>query len=102
MVCQANIIDNIAPCFAFDDPVYPRDGLKEIVIFYLLVDVHDLLYGGIKAGEQHVAHDQKGDTGVHHVGIIIEEGQLEIIDCVDVSGMPAGPGDDCAFVGAFR
>ena len=38
-------------CFAFGDAIHPGNGLKQVVVFHLFIDVHDLFNRGIEAGQ---------------------------------------------------
>ena len=63
------------------------DGLEQVVVGDHLVQVHDLLDGGVEAGKQHVVDDDDADAPVH-LGLTLAfdriEGQFEALDAAFV------------------
>ena len=99
---KADIIDDETALFAMRHPVHARDGLEEVVLFQPLVDIHHLLNGRIKAGQQHVADDEEGDASVGLVVFVQIERLAEIFDCIPIARLAPGGSDFGGFVGGVR
>ena len=83
MIGQTDVIHDVSTSLSFGDSVYSGDGLQEVVIFHLLVDVHDLFNRCIEAGEQHVAHDQERHACVDLLRVVVVEFAFEILHSVN-------------------
>ena len=102
MVGQPDVVDDEAATLVLGHSIHARDGLQQVVLLQLLVDVHDLLYGRIEAGQQHVANDQKGDAGQILVVVVEIERFAEVLDRVPAPGLFARLRDRGQFVGRIR
>ena len=100
MIRQANVVDDVTSTLALGDSIHTGNCLKQVVVFDLLVDVHYLLDGSVESGEQHVADNQKCNSGVFLVWIIEVECFLKALDCVDFTGVLACCCDDSRLVGS--
>ena len=84
VVGEADVIHDVASALSPGNPVHTSNGLQQVVILHLLVDVHNLLDGGIKAGQEHVAHDQEGNPRVDLLRVAVIEAPLEVLDGIDL------------------
>ena len=91
VVGQADVIDDEPALLALRHAVHPRDGLEQVVLLQLLVDVHDLLDRRIEAGQQHVADDQEGDAGERLLRIVEVERLAEVLHGVPALALPSAP-----------
>ena len=60
LVGQADVIDHqpaVVTAFVFEDAVYPRYRLHQVVPLHGFVEVHGVAAGRIEAGVPHIAHD---------------------------------------------
>ena len=73
--------------------IHSGDGLQKVVLVQPLVDIHHLLDGRVKAGQQHVADDQEGDAGQHLLRIVEIERLAEVVNRVPAFGFLARLGD---------
>ncbi len=94
MVGQADVVDDEAAVLVLGHPVHPGDGLQQVVLPQLLVDVHHLLDRRVEAGQQHVADDQEGDAGQRLVRVVEVEGLAEVLDRIPALRFLARLGDD--------
>src|SRR5208283_4314670 len=70
VIRQPDVIDDETALFAGGHPIHSGNGLQEIMLVQALVNIHHLLNGRVKAGQQHVAHYQEDDPGQHLLRIV--------------------------------
>jgi hypothetical protein len=73
--------------------IHSGDGLQKIVLVQALIDIHHLLNGRVKAGQQHVAHYQEGYPGQHLLRIVEIERFAEVVNRVPAFGFHTRLGD---------
>jgi hypothetical protein len=101
VVGQSDVVHDVTTGLPLGDPVDSCDGLQQIVVFHLLVDVHHLLDGRIEAGQEHVAHDQEGNASVDLLRVVVVKPSLEVFDDINLLPLLPGLSDDRPLVGSL-